>query len=303
MKLQASISNPILALTETAKAVSERKDYTVRATKEGNDEIGFLTEAFNQMLSEIQEQNIHIQRFNQELEQKVHERTQDLEAVNKELEAFSYSVSHDLRAPLRSVIGFASILQEDYANVIDANGLRSLETIMRNGHRMGTLIDDLLTFSRLGKQTVTKIDLDMNVLAQNVSDDLAGQFRTDAEIRIHPLPQARGDSSMLRQVMQNLISNALKYSMKKDKPVVEIGGYKENGSHVYYVKDNGAGFNMQYYDKLFGVFQRLHGNNEFEGTGVGLALVHRVILRHNGEIWAEGKVNEGATFYFSLPTS
>jgi signal transduction histidine kinase len=301
MQLQRSISNPVLALTETAKAVSERKDYTVRATKAGNDEIGFLTEAFNQMLSEIQEQNARIQRFNQELEQKVHERTQDLEAVNKELEAFSYSVSHDLRAPLRSVIGFASILQEDYAKVMDEHGLRSLETIMRNGHRMGQLIDDLLAFSRLGKQTITRIDLDMNLLTQNVTDELAGQYRVDAEVHIHPLPNARGDSGMLRQVMQNLISNALKYSMKKDKPVVEIGAFNENGCNVYYVKDNGAGFNMKYYDKLFGVFQRLHGTNEFEGTGVGLALVHRVILRHNGEIWAEGKENEGATFFFSLP--
>jgi light-regulated signal transduction histidine kinase (bacteriophytochrome) len=301
MKLQRSISEPVLALTAIAKVVSERKDYSVRAAKVGNDEVGYLTEAFNQMLSEIQEQNAHIQRFNQELEEKIKARTKDLEQTNKELESFSYSVSHDLRAPLRSVIGFAAILQEDYAKVLDEPGLRSLETIIRNGHRMGQLIDDLLAFSRLGKQTVTKIDIDMNLMAKNVCDELAGQYRPETEIVIQPLPRARGDGGMIRQVMQNLVSNALKYSMKKEKPVVVIGAFDKDGRNVYYVKDNGAGFNMQYYDKLFGVFQRLHGANEFEGTGVGLALVHRVISKHGGEVWAEGKENEGATFYFSLP--
>jgi light-regulated signal transduction histidine kinase (bacteriophytochrome) len=143
----------------------------------------------------------------------------------------------------------------------------------------------------------------MTGIAKTVSEDLKGQYGNKSEVIITSLPQIKGDSSMLRQVMQNLISNALKYSMKKDKPVIEIGAYEENGENVYYVKDNGAGFNMDYYDKLFGVFQRLHNGSEFEGTGVGLALVHRIITKHNGKIWAEGKENEGAIFYFSIPVT
>jgi signal transduction histidine kinase len=302
-RLQRSISTPILALTQTAKAVSENKNYSVRASKSGNDEIGFLTDAFNQMLSEIQEQNEKIRSFNQELELIIEKRTHDLEVANKELESFSYSVSHDLRAPLRSINGFSRILMEDYGHTIGKDGIQTLKTIMRNGDRMGQLIDDLLAFSRLGKQSITRLNLDMNNITRTVSEDLKGQYGNKSEIIINPLPQVKGDSSMLRQVMQNLISNALKYSMKKDNPVVEIGAYKKNDEQVFYVKDNGAGFNMDYYDKLFGVFQRLHNGSDFEGTGVGLALVHRIVTKHNGKIWAEGKENEGATFYFSIPVT
>jgi signal transduction histidine kinase len=302
-RLQRSISEPVHALTRTAKMVSEKKDYSVRAIKTGNDEIGYLTDAFNQMLSEIQAQNVHIQIFNQKLELTIERRTHDLEVANKELEAFSYSVSHDLRAPLRSINGFSRILLEDYGHLLDEEGIQTLNTIMRNGTRMGQLIDDLLAFSRLGKQHVAKLNLDMTNIARTVSDDLKEQYGNKSEIVINALPEIKGDSSMLRQVMQNLISNALKYSMKKDKPLIEIGAYRENGENVYYVKDNGAGFNMDYYDKLFGVFQRLHNATDFEGTGVGLALVHRIISKHEGRIWAEGKENEGATFYFSLPVT
>lgn len=301
MRLQKSISNPILALAETAKAVSQRKDYTVRAVKIGEDEVGLLTEAFNQMLSEIELQNSQIQLFNQQLESTIRKRTEDLQTANKELESFSYSVSHDLRAPLRSINGFARILLEDYGEKLDPEGVRSLHTIIRNGERMGQLIDDLLAFSRLGKQQVTKVVLNLEAIAKNVVEELDGQYGTHSEVHIKPLPAIEGDSSMLKQVFQNLISNALKYSMKKEKPVIEIGGYTESKSNTYYVKDNGAGFNMQYYDKLFGVFQRLHNTSEFEGTGVGLALVHRIITKHGGKIWAEAEENIGATFYFSLP--
>ncbi|MBT1687634.1 ATP-binding protein [Dawidia soli] len=302
-RLQRSISRPVHALTSTAKTVSEKKDYSVRTTKTGNDEIGYLTDAFNQMLSEIQTQNAQIQLFNQKLELTIEQRTHDLATANKELEAFSYSVSHDLRAPLRSINGYSGILMEDYGHLLDEEGIQALKSIMRNGMRMGQLIDDLLAFSRLGKQHVAKFNLNMTALAKAVYDDLKEQYGNKSEILINPLPEIKGDSSMLRQVMQNLISNALKYSMKRDKPVVEIGAYRENGGNVYYVKDNGVGFNMQYYDKLFGVFQRLHNVTDFEGTGVGLALVHRIITKHDGRIWAEGKENEGATFYFSLPVT
>jgi signal transduction histidine kinase len=301
-RLQRSISVPILALAEAAKAVSQRNDYTVRALKMGNDEVGLLTDAFNRMLGEIQEQTLQINSFNQKLERTIEQRTADLEIANNELEAFSYSVSHDLRAPLRSINGFARILEEDYGNLLDEQGRKTLGTIMRNGERMGQLIDDLLAFSRLGKQSVTRVKLDMNLIASSTSDDLKIQYTGEKEIHIDSLPPVYGDSSMIKQVMYNLISNALKYSMKKEKAIVRIGAYQEEFGTTFFVQDNGAGFDMQYYDKLFGVFQRLHDAREFEGTGVGLALVHRIVTKHGGKIWAEGKENEGAIFYFTIPS-
>jgi len=299
--LQKSISKPILVLAEISKAIANRNDYSVRATKLGNDEIGLLTDAFNQMLEQIHTQNQEIQLFNKNLEQKIKERTYELEMANKELEAFSYSVSHDLRAPLRSIDGYSKILIEDYGSKLDDEGKRTLQVIVKNALKMGQLIDDLLAFSRLGKQNVTKIILDMNAIAQRATEEIVAQNNKASEITIDPLLTTKGDSSMLKQVMTNLISNAVKYSTKKEKPLIKIGSYHENDYDVFYVKDNGAGFDMKYYDKLFGVFQRLHSPSEFEGTGVGLALVHRIITKHGGKVWAEGKVNEGATFYFSLP--
>ncbi|ELR72503.1 Phytochrome, two-component sensor histidine kinase [Fulvivirga imtechensis AK7] len=303
-RMQQAITRPILSLANTAKAISERQDYTVRANKLGNDELGLLTDAFNHMLTEILERNQKIQAFNQELEQKIADRTSQLEDVNKELESFSYSVSHDLRAPLRSIDGYSRILIEDYYEKLDDEGQRVLNIIIKNALKMGRLIDDLLAFSRVGKQELSKVMLDMEALTQIVVHELeASQQNKELCIAIHPMPKVEGDSAMMRQVLTNLISNAIKYSMKKENPVIEIGCQAQNEYYVYYVKDNGAGFDMRYYDKLFGVFQRLHSESEFEGTGVGLALVHRVISKHGGEVWAEGKVDEGATFYFSLPVS
>jgi signal transduction histidine kinase len=301
-KLQQAISNPVLALAETARRVSEHHDYSVRAVRHGNDEIGTLTNAFNHMLQQIETQNTEIQRFNQQLEQNIKARTIELEAANKELEAFSYSVSHDLRAPLRSIDGYSRVMIEDYGDKLDDEGKRTLNVIVKNAVRMGHLIDDLLNFSRIAKQNLIKVQLDMTLIATSVAEDLKSQQKKNVEINIKPMLRVEGDSSMIRQVLTNLISNAIKYSTKKEKPVIEIGSFAESGSNVYYVKDNGAGFDMAYYDKLFGVFQRLHSGNEFEGTGVGLALVHRIITKHNGKVWAEGKVDEGATFYFSLPS-
>jgi signal transduction histidine kinase len=301
--LQRGISYPILALAETAKAVSDRKDYSVRAKKMSDDELGLLTDSFNQMLTEIQEQNKQIVTFNQKLEQNIAERTKQLESTNKELEAFSYSVSHDLRSPLRSIDGYSRILLEDYGNKLDDEGKRILHVVMRNAIRMGQLIDDLLAFSRIGKQSLTKVNLNLESITLGVIEELKATKSKAVEFNVKSILPARGDSSMLRQVLTNLISNAIKYSMKKENPSVEIGSYMDKKFIVYYVKDNGAGFDMRYYDKLFGVFQRLHSASEFEGTGVGLALVQRIVTKHGGKVWADAKLDHGATFYFSLPSS
>ena len=228
----------------------------------------------------------------------------ELEQANKELEAFSYSVSHDLRAPLRAIDGFSHMLLEDYSDKLDAEGRRLLDVIRRNTQRMGQLIDDLLAFSRLSRKEFAKSPIDMAQLVQSVVDEIRRvEPNRSVAITIHPLAPSYGDSAMLRQVFANLIANALKFSQHQPQASVEIGCYGENQECVYYVKDNGVGFDMQYVDKLFGVFQRLHSADAFEGTGVGLAIVQRVILRHGGRVWAQGNVNAGATFSFTLPSS
>jgi PAS domain S-box-containing protein len=224
-----------------------------------------------------------------------------LQAVNKELEAFSYSVSHDLRAPLRAINGYAEILNEDYGTKLDDEGKRIIEIIRENATRMGILIDDLLSFSRLGRKEIQMTEIDMNEMTEGIMIELSKSMTLKAKIKIDKLHEVKADYGLLRQVMFNLISNAVKYSSKKENPVVEISSEEKNDEIIFSVKDNGAGFDMQYADKLFGVFQRLHSQDEFEGTGVGLAIVQRIISRHNGRSWAEGKVNEGAVFYFSLP--
>lgn len=299
--LQKGISTPILALAETAKVISEQKDYTVRATKLGDDEVGSLTDAFNQMLTQIQEQTETLNEFNQKLEQKVIERTTELESAYKELEGFSYSVSHDLRAPLRALNSYSRIIEEDYALVLDDEAKRLLGNIQANSFKMGLLIDDLLSFSKLGKKEIKKINIDVEELVKNVIQETNTTTQHHATIKIDSLTPTMADYSLLYQVWVNLISNAVKYSGKKEKPEVLIGSTANEDEITYYVKDNGAGFNMEYYNKLFGVFQRLHDSDDFEGTGIGLAIVNRIITKHGGKVWAEGKLNEGATFYFTLP--
>lgn len=278
-----------------------------------------------------------IKRLNEELEKKVNERTieleiskkelleneaallnlvedlnlktdelqksaQQLEAANKELEAFSYTVSHDLRAPLRAISGFVRILLEDYDEMLDSEGKRICNIINNNAMRMGQLIDDLLSFSRLIRSELHTTKIDMNqVVAEILADFVNSQGFDGKIVSVNQLPAAKGDTNMIKQVWTNLISNAIKYSSKKDNPEIEINSYRDDYQVIYTIKDNGVGFNMEYSHKLFGVFQRLHSNAEFEGTGVGLAIVQRIVNRHGGKIWAESEPYKGATFFFSLP--
>ncbi len=237
-----------------------------------------------------------------ELERKVDERTRELKDTIKELESFSYTVSHDLMAPLRVMNGFAQMLTEDYAEVLDAHGKKCIDVIMNNSMRMGQLINDLLDFSRLGRKPMVRKKVVMNELVAAVREEIKshGGPTYHAEVVQRNLADAVADPSMLRQVWVNLISNAIKYSAKKEKPLIEIGMDKQDSKDVYFIRDNGAGFNMAHADKLFGVFSRLHNQSEFNGTGVGLALVSRIITKHGGKIWAEAEVGKGATFYFTL---
>jgi len=243
-----------------------------------------------------------ILNLNNELEEKVITRTEQLMVANAELEAFSYSVSHDLRAPLRAVSGYSRILKENYESKLDAEGIRLLDRVIGSSKMMGQLIDDLLTFSGMGKKEVTNHSIDMKFLAESCIEELLQNNSVNKwRIHVHSLPSCEGDSGMIKQVWMNLISNALKYSAKTEKPEIEIGFKDDQFMHIYFVRDNGVGFEMEYAHKLFGVFQRLHSHEEFEGTGVGLALVKRIINKHNGDIWAEATPGKGATFYFSLP--
>jgi len=299
--LQRQISLPILALAETARVISDHHDFSVRAAKISDDELGLLTDAFNQMLTQIEAQDMAIKKLNTELEQRVVQRTGELEAANRELEAFSYSISHDLRAPLRTVNGFAGIVLEDFGSQIPEEGKRYLERIRDGGARMGVLIDDLLAFARLSRQPVNRQNVDTARLVQNAIDELKPQRDgRQIEIRIGNLPPCQGDAALLKQIWVNLISNAIKYTRGRVPAIIEIGCKLDDGGTTYLVRDNGAGFDMKYVNKLFGVFQRLHRTDEFEGTGVGLAIVQRIVHRHGGRVWAEAEVNHGATFCFTL---
>ena len=232
----------------------------------------------------------------------VRKQAAQLEAANKDLESFSYSVSHDLRAPLRAIDGYTSILREHCGDRLDDEDNRVLGKIIENTKRMETLIKDLLAFSQLGRRPISAAEIDMVALAREVIDELRSAPGPQVpQCVLKPLPVGWGDRSLIRQVWLNLLSNAIKFTGAKEVPSIELGGSSEDAMNVYYVKDNGAGFDMRYYDKLFGVFQRLHSAREFPGTGVGLAIVQRVVARHGGRAWAEGKLGEGATFYFALP--
>jgi light-regulated signal transduction histidine kinase (bacteriophytochrome) len=242
-----------------------------------------------------------LQEAHRTLEQRVIERTSQLESANKELEAFSYSVSHDLRAPLRAINGFAGIISEDFGPQLPAEAKKYLERIRKGGEKMGCLIDDLLAFSQLNRQSMNRRTVDMVRLVKVVLKEQNPQGSSrQVEIKVGNLPVCHGDAALLKQVWMNLLSNAIKYSRGRTQAMVEIGCKREMDQNVYFVRDNGAGFDMTYAHKLFGVFQRLHHSDEFEGTGVGLAIVQRIVFRHGGHVWAEAEVDRGATFYFTV---
>lgn len=300
-RLQWRISAPVLALANTAKMISERKDYAVRAEVHARDELGLLAESFNTMLVQIQERDAALRKMNEELEQRVQERTAELQIANRELEAFTYTVSHDLRAPLRAVTGFSRILLEDYAPQLPDEAQQYLHIVDNSAQQMGQLIDDLLTFSRLGRLELTKRPVATAALVQQALEDLqAERAGRQVEIKVGDLPLCWAEPTLLKQVFINLLSNALKYSRQREAAHIEVGCQEADGERVYFVKDNGVGFDMQYANKLFRVFQRLHRAEEYEGTGVGLAIVQRIIHRHGGRVWAEAAVDQGATFYFTV---
>jgi len=226
-------------------------------------------------------------------------RTAQLEAVNNEMEAFSYTVSHDLRAPLRGIVGFTAILEEKYSSQLDDEAKRLTGIIKKNTLKMGALIDDLLAFSKIGRNELVKHNIPTNEIVREVIESLHPGEKT--KWTIAPLPDVTGDTNAIRQVWANLISNAMKYSARQEQPIIEIGSFPHEGQTAFFVKDNGVGFDEQYKDKLFKVFQRLHSMAEFEGTGIGLAIVEKIISKHGGHVWVEAKEGEGACFYFSLP--
>jgi len=232
------------------------------------------------------------------------ERTAQLNFTNKELEAFNYSVSHDLHAPLRALNGYANMLIEDYSGLLDSEGKRILGAIIDQSKKMGDLIDDLLSFSRISTNEIKISVINMHDLAVDVYNDLASdQDKAKIDFRVLEIDSTCGDTPMIKQVWVNLISNAIKYTSKIANPVIEIGSTNNETETVFYIRDNGAGFDMEYYDKLFGVFKRLHSARQFEGNGVGLAIVQRIVQRHQGRVWAESEINKGTTFYFALPFS
>jgi signal transduction histidine kinase len=268
------------------------------------EQMGIAQEVAAQFAITLLHARLHerVKRHAEELEQRVRERTAELEAANRDLEAFSYSVSHDLRAPLRAINGFARILVEEHSADLSAEARDYLQLVCDNAVQMGRLVDDLLAFSRLGRQAVRTQSVSPTGLVRRCLEELhAEQKGRRVEIILPDLPACRADPSLLKQVWLNLLANALKYTRKREQATIEVGCRSEEGQRTYFVRDNGVGFDMRYAGKLFGVFQRLHRAEDYEGTGVGLAIVQRIVQRHGGRVWAEAAPDHGATFFFTLP--
>ncbi|MCX5893610.1 MAG: ATP-binding protein, partial [Deltaproteobacteria bacterium] len=299
-----SILHPVNKLLEVTRRLTHGDLEARTGGPYRRGELGQLAQAFDQMADSLQERDADLKKTATELQERVQEldrRSLELAASNKELENFTYSVAHDLRAPLRAIGGFARVLLEDYPDKLNADGQRYLNIIHSDARRMGRLIDDLLALARLGRKEMRFAPLDVFELAQEIFNELqANHPERHLQIEIQPLPPAWGDRAMIRQVLENLLLNAIKFTQDRDTALIQVSGWSEADDHVYCVRDNGIGFDMKYVNKLFGVFQRLHPEKDFEGTGVGLAMVRRIIERHGGRMWAESRVNEGAAFYFTL---
>jgi signal transduction histidine kinase len=297
-----SIAEPIVRLAQTAQIVLKEKDYSVRSptTRERN-EIAVLISTFNEMLTQIQARDAALGEARDRLEQQVQERTAQLRAANADLEAFSYSVSHDLRAPLRHICAFSQILSEEHGSKMHPEAQALLSRIQTGVKNMGQLIDDLLKMAQLGRKELVRVTTDLNSLLKEVLADLQPECSgRKIDWRIGDLSPLDCDPGLVKQVFANLLSNAVKYSRLRKIAIIEVGQVREQGAPVIFVRDNGAGFDERYATKLFGVFQRLHRKEEFEGTGVGLSTVQRIVRKHGGEIWAKSEVDKGATFFFSL---
>ena len=305
-----SIAEPIVGLAETARIVSSEKNYSIRASTTGeHNEVAVLVSTFNEMLAQIQERDAALEEARNRLEQQVLERTTQLRAANADLEAFSYSVSHDLRAPLRHIGAFSQILSEDYGSKMDPEARRHLNRIQQGVKDMGRLVDDLLKMAQIGRKELVCVATDLNSMLKDVLADLQPEYEgRRIDWRIGDLSSVECDPGLVKQVFANLIANAVKYTRRREIAVIEVGqevGHEggqveKKDASVIFVRDNGVGFDERYAGKLFGVFQRLHRAEEFEGTGVGLSTVQRIVKKHGGEIWAKAEVDKGATFFLTL---
>lgn len=314
--LQRAVISRIQTLAENISVVAEGNAYDTRIDSGSMDELGILIHSFNRMAERIQnreaqinEQRDELALFNKELEKRVQDRTvqleasnKELEASNRELEAFSYSVAHDLRAPLRHIDGFVDLLKKHIESVIDEKARRYLQAIGKSARDMGTLIDHLLIFSRMGKVALTMKKVNLTEIVEDIKKAIMQpDLQRSIRWRIETLPEIEADQATIRLVFENLMSNAVKYSRNISPATIEITCQEDEDLYTFCVSDNGAGFDQQYAAKLFGVFQRLHSSSEFEGTGIGLANVRRIVGRHGGTVWAKGEVNKGAQFFFTLP--
>lgn len=330
LRLQKTVTGPLHSIAHLARKLVESKDYSLRAQRNFDGEVAYLVEAFNEMLDEMEfrkraleiankelgdqvqekekaesalrlsEENIR--KLNADLEKRVRFRTQQLENTNLELEAFSYSVSHDLRTPLRAIDGFSQALLEDYENVLDDEGKDYLQRVRRASQRMGELIDDILKLSRVNRVDMSYQEVDLSKLVEQLLGELRDtEPERKVEVVVTSQLAATCDPHLIKIALANLLNNAWKYTSKSERTKIEFGMRLYDGEPVFFVQDNGVGFDMTYADKLFGAFQRLHTESEFSGSGIGLATTKRVISRHAGKIWAESSVGAGATFYFTLP--
>jgi signal transduction histidine kinase len=297
------VSDPLTDLARTAQIVTRKRDYSVRAKMpSSSDELSFLVKSFNEMLSQIQERDRALESSRDELELRVQERTAELSAANKELEAFSYSVAHDLRGPLQHINNIGFLLQHSPSEGSNPESRMLVDRLLEGSKRMSLLIDDLLNLSRASSHPLHRRPIDLS----HIVDTIAERLQAEKDGRSVRFIIARGahvfaDEGLMQVVLENLIGNAWKYTSKSESAVIEFGHTDEDGETAFFIRDNGAGFNPRYADRLFRPFQRLHSQSEFNGTGVGLATAYRIITRHGGKIWARGDLDKGATFYFTVP--